>query len=321
MRASSLLAVCLALAALSSVGADEPLARWGFDRKQPAKAHDSVSGADDAILGDHLVVPGVVQSALRMDGESTVIRRAAAKAPKPEQGLTIEAYIAVNAYPWNWVPLVDQSRKQDAGYSFGLDAGGRLGLQVSVQGKWQNLLSADPLPLRRWVHVAGTFDPARGLTIYADGKIVGELPVKGTLTPAAEDDLLIGRVRQAVVPTHAIHPKYPVWYSFDGLLEDLRLYGIPLPAAEIQRQAASVPLPAASPLPPPVLPAGAPGPGSFGAFYTTLHYDELWDASRRVDPGSDIVVRFDRSPRPPRLLAGDLLRRRLGDGKQQMVHR
>ena len=296
MRSPYFLAVYIAFAALSLVRADEPLAQWSFDRTQPAKAHDSISGIDDAISGCHLVVPGLTQSALRMDGESTVIRRSAAKSPRPEQGLTVEAYVAVNAYPWNWVPLVDQSRKQDAGYSFGLDAEGRLGLQIAVQGKWQSLLSTNPVPLRQWIHVAGTFDPAQGLTLYVDGRVVGKLPVQGVLTPASEDDLLIGRVRQLVVPTHAIHPKYPVWYSFDGLLDDIRVYGASLPASEIQRQSASVALPVGGPLPPPVLPAGSPGPGSFGAFYTTLRYDELWDASRRTGPGTDIVVRFDQSP-------------------------
>ena len=100
-----------------------------------------------------------------------------------------------------------------------------------MQGKWQSLLSTNPVPLRQWVHVAGTFDPARGLTLYLDGKIVGELPVQGdTRLRLLEADLLIGRVRQPVVPTHAIHPKYPVWYSFDGLLNDVRIYGTSLPA-------------------------------------------------------------------------------------------
>ena len=296
MQTLLFLAGVVFIASLSSAQVDEPLAQWSFDKNQPGKAHDRISGADDPILGCHQIVAGTANTALRMDGESTMIRRSAAQAPKPERGLCIEAFIAVNAYPWNWVPIVDQAHNQEAGYSFGLDAAGRLGLQVSVQGKWLTLLSTGPVPLRQWTHVAGTFDPAKGLTLYLNGKIVGELAVQGALTPAPGEDLLIGRVRQPLVPTHAIHPKYPVWYSFDGILDDIRLYGVSLPATEVQRQFAAVVPPSTAPLPIPVLPGGVPGAGSFGAFYTTLHYDELWDASRRVGPESDIVVRFDQAP-------------------------
>lgn len=275
---------------------NRPLAQWTFDENQVGKAHDLISGIDDPIAGYYKVVPGVTEKALRLDGESAVISRASAQAPKPDQGLTVEAFVAVNAYPWNWVPIVDQARKQEAGYFFGIDASGRLGLQVSVQGKWQTLSSPNPIPLRKWVHVAGTFDPTKGMTLYLNGQIIAQLAVQGALTLAPEQDLLIGRVRQALVPTNAIHPKYPVWYSFDGILDDLRIYGEPLPESEIQSQFSAATLPSQNPLPPPVLPSGPAGTGTFGAFYTTLHYDELWDAARRIGPDSDVVVRFDQYP-------------------------
>ncbi len=259
-------------------------------------AHDAVSGINDPVGGYAKIVPAVIQNGLRMDGESAVILRPAATAPHLTQGLTVEAYIAVNAYPWNWVPIVDQSRNQQAGYFFGLDASGRLGLQISVNGKWKTVSSTDPVPLRQWVRVAGVFDPAQGLTLYLNGKVAGQLAVQGTPTFAPDQDLLIGRTRQALVPTHAIHPKYPVLYSFDGILNDLRIYGQPLSASEIASHFAATALPVTSPLTPPNLPSGPPGTGSFGAFYTTLHYDDLWDAARRISPDSDVVVRFDQSP-------------------------
>ena len=298
------------------------MARWSFDKTQLSKAHDSASGIDDLISGDHKVVPGVTGDALRMDGESTVIRRAAAGAPKPEQGLSVEAFVAVNAYPWNWVPIVDQARNQEAGYFFGIDASGRLGLQVCVQGKWQSLSSTDPVPLRRWTQVAGAFDPAKGLTLYLDGKIAGELAVHGALTLAPGEDLLIrGGVRQPLVPTHAIHPKYPVWYSFDGILNDIRVYGAALPATEIQGQFVAAPPSAEPPIPPPVLPRWRSGDR---CLRRVLH-----DASlRRVvgrftarQPGIRRGRPFRPVAHPPRFLAGNVVRRRLGDREQQMVHR
>jgi hypothetical protein len=49
-------------------------------------------------------------------------------------------------------------------------------------------------------------------------------------------------------------------------------------------------------LPWPVLPSGPPGAGQFGAYYTTLKYEAMWDEPRRAAPDSDVVVRFDLAP-------------------------
>lgn len=43
----------------------------------------------------------------------------------------------------------------------------------------------------------------------------------------------------------------------------------------------------------PKMPSGPEGPGRFGAYYTTLAYDEAWDAPWRIGPHADVVVRFD----------------------------
>jgi hypothetical protein len=116
------------------------------------------------------------------------------------------------------------------------------------------------------------------------------------LVPANDQDLIIGRVREPILPAQWIHPKYPVWYSFDGLLDELEIYDRSLTANEIAEKYAAFHPPAGNVLPWPVLPSGPPGPGRFGAYYTHLKYDELWDAPRRVGPDSDVVVRFDQSP-------------------------
>ena len=44
------------------------------------------------------------------------------------------------------------------------------------------------------------------------------------------------------------------------------------------------------------LPSGPPGAGSFGAYYTTLKFQDTWDRLRRIGPDSDVIVRFEQSP-------------------------
>jgi hypothetical protein len=134
------------------------------------------------------------------------------------------------------------------------------------------------------------------MVIYVDGKSAGSLPLRGTLIPAEGEDLVIGRACDPVLPAQWIHPKIPVRYSFDGILDELRIYDRSLTAEEIAKIYADAHYPGGDALPWPVLPSGPPGAGPFGAFYTTLNYDEMWDEPRRVAPDSDVVVRFDQSP-------------------------
>ncbi len=86
--------------------------------------------------------------------------------------------------------------------------------------------------------MVGTFDSTRGLAVYIDGKEVGRLPVEGSMKAAEHVDLLIGRTRQAVLPlpAEAIHPFYPVWYSLDGILDEVKIYSRSLSPEEVQKE-------------------------------------------------------------------------------------
>jgi Concanavalin A-like lectin/glucanases superfamily len=273
-----------------------PVAEWHFDESSGQVAHDSVSGVDDGIGGLFKWVPGVSGNGLRLDGESTVIVRNHKHVPLINEGLTVDGWIAVDTYPWNWVPIVENRREEQAGYSFGVDCFGHVGLKVAVHGQWWSSLSEAQLPLKKWAHVAGTYDPTKGITIYLNGKAVGQFPLQGSLAPADREDLVIGRTREPVLPAQWIHPKIPIRYSFDGILDEIRIYERSLSPAEIAAAYSEVHPPSGDVLPWPVLPSGPPGAGRFGAFYTTLKYDDLWDEPRRAAPNSDVVVRFDMSP-------------------------
>ena len=240
-------------------------AQWSFDEKDGAVARDSVRGADDNVSGHFKHVSGVTGEGLRFDGETTGITRAAQDSPQITNALTVEAWIAVSTYPWNWVPIIDQSRGEEQrrgeiGYSVGVDAFGHLGLQVSVNGKFQTVISKDPLPLKKWSHIAATFENDHGLKIYVNGQLAGELAVQGAFTPANGQDLVIGRVRDAVVPLEWIHPKFPVWYSFDGIIDELQLYNRSLSNTDVAADFGKVRLPEANALAWPKLPSGPSGP-------------------------------------------------------------
>ena len=273
-----------------------PVAQWLFNETSGAVAHDSISGADDAILGVFKRVNGVSGNGLRFDGESTAIIRGYKGVPQTTGGITVDAWVAVNTYPWNWVPMVENRREEQAGYFFGIDCFGHVGLKVAVKGQWWSLVSKAELPLKKWAHIAGTYDPAKGMQIYIDGTSAGEFDLQGVLSPAEREDLVIGRARDPILPAQWIHPKIPIRYSFDGILDEIRIYDRSLSADEIAAAYAVVHAPKADVLPWPVLPSGPPGVGKFGALYTTLKYDDMWDEPRRAALNSDVVVRFDQAP-------------------------
>lgn len=296
--------LCALLAPRTGLAQNDGLvAHWSFDQTSGDVAQDSVTGIADKVEGYANYVPGIVGTALRFDGYTTGVARDARKAPRLKDALTVEAWVALNTYPWNLAPIVDDEADQQVGYLLGVDPLGHVSLQVSVNRVWQTLTTAAQLPLKKWSHVAGVFSSTDGLTIFIDGKQAGHLDLKGDMSPLEDawyghDGLLIGRVRQPTlpVPSERDNPKFAVMYSMDGLLDEVKIYNRALQPDELVKEYAAANAPQGEVLPWAKLPAGPPGPGPFGAYYTTLHYDDAWEAPRRIAPDSDVVVRFDDSP-------------------------
>jgi hypothetical protein len=306
-------AAALLLSGLRAQGAalPDPVAHWAFEEESAAGAVDSITGTEDRIVGFFQRTVGAEGRGLRFDGYTTAVVRSAKpvaisdtkgapvadKIPRLGPAFTLSAWVAVDAYPWNWLPLVDQDRDDQEGYSFGIDALGHVGLRLAVNGAWQSVTSIRSIPLKKWAHVAATFDHASGLVVYIDGEEAARLSISGEPTPAEGTDLLIGRVRRPTLPfpSGAIHPLDPVWYSLEGILDEVEIWSACLSNEQIRSLRSGAHAPAGEVLPYAKLPAGSPGAGAFGAYPCTLSYDGSWDRMRRMGPSTDVVVRFDRS--------------------------
>jgi hypothetical protein len=277
-----ILAGCLANAVLA---ADRtPVASWSFDQ----------GPGGDEVRGYHKFVNGVAGQALRLDGQTTVVVRAAAKMPRLAGAFSVEAWVAIQTYPWTWCAIVNQEKDLRAGYFFGIDPEGRFGLQAAVNGAWQECRSAAGLPLYAWNHLLATFDPATGFKLYLNGQPAGEKAVTATPLFAPEADAWIGRNQTPLGLSNEIRVVAPVAFSFDGLIDEVRIHDRALAPSEASRIAPKPVGPA--PLGPPVLPSGPKGPGRFGAYYTRLRYAEEWENPWRVGEAADVVVRFDETP-------------------------
>jgi len=263
-----------------------PLASWSFDQGQ----------GPDEVRGFHKFVPGVAGNALRFDGQTTSVFRSASASPRLGRSFSVEAWVAVQTYPWTWCAVVNQEKDRRAGYFFGIDPEGRFGLHVALDGRWEESRSKVALPLYSWNHILAVFDASSGFKLYLNGKLAGEKTVSGTPRFAPGADVWIGRNQTPLGLSEEIRVVAPVAFSFDGLIDEVRIFDGALNADEI-RAAFSTPAPSGPPpLRPPVLPSGPKGPGRFGAYYTRLKYAEEWENPWRVGEASDVVVRFDETP-------------------------
>ena len=177
MRRVVLAGLALCMAAGAAAAAQDrlspvqgPVAWWPLDTAEAGTSPGRAGGHRDRIEGLHRVALGVVGQAIVFDGYTTVLRRTAATAPLVSSAFTVEAWLALGAYPWNVVPVVDHGDERMRGYVFGLGPRGELSLKVAVDGRWLETRSPDgAVPLRRWTHVAARYDVASGLSLFVNG--------------------------------------------------------------------------------------------------------------------------------------------------------
>lgn len=183
---------------------------------------------------------------------------------------------------------------------FGVDAEGHIGLHLAIDGRWHECTSEVKIPLLKWSHIAGTFDKDRGIDIYINGKPAGSLVVKGLVTPARGGDLLLGKSHRKMAPVNTERGPSRKLLSnmiFDGLIDEVKIYGCALSAEQISQSYAAVKPRQKQPLTRRVMPTGPKNlPPRFAATYCRLSYADEWEIPWRVGDKADILVRFDETP-------------------------
>ena len=264
-------------------------ASWSFDTAHGSTTIESAGQREDTIQGNFSYVSGVKGDAIKFDGFTTRITRDSHTAPRIGQAFTFMAWVAPQAYPWNWNAILEQKNR----YFFGLDATGHIGLRVFVDDQWRECISTTEIPFMQWSHVAASFDPKIGLSLYVNGEEASRLAIAGHLADNG-GSFQIGRNLDPLPA--AASRKIPASYSLDGILDELRVYSRELSPAEIRSvYEASRPT-----SPPPLawrkLPRIPDGQRHFGAFYTSLKFYREWDQLWRIDDYPDLVVTFDDAP-------------------------
>jgi len=277
-----------------------PAAYWKFDEAKGDLATEQVGGCNCVISGHKsLWKKGVSGTCLQFDGYSSLVALPRDKAPQITEALTLEAWVAIGAYPWNWAPIVQQG--DDEGYFLGVNAHGYPGLRLQVGNEWKELVSGRRLSRRRWHHVVGTFEGAASvMAIYIDGTPAGRLNVGSAGLSTTGDDVRIGMAGVARRPTDRVRKEtFDTLYGFDGLIDEVRIYDVALTPEMVLasydafnpgRGVCEQPDMERRSLP------DAAGTGKFEARYTRLRYYETWDNMWRLGEHPNVVVGFDKLP-------------------------
>jgi hypothetical protein len=298
--------------------------QWSFNENQNIEMNygerwdryytkESKTNTDFRIRGLAKYVPGVKGSAIKFDGFSSYIEGTPKIFEEDEDDLlprdiSIEAWISLGSYPWNWAPIVTIGRYKITGFYFGVDSRGRLGFHMSdATSVWHEANSTLGeksklgMDLYKWHHVVGTYSPEKGLAVYIDGKLEGTYNDfqfdYGIAYSELDKGFRLGKNREDLSPTEPIRDwaTYPSRYTFDGIVDEIKIHSKSLSAEEVSKMYRST-TPENEPLfHPRKFPTIKPS-GRFAANYTRLNFYPEWDAIWPVGEFMDVVVQFDELP-------------------------
>ncbi len=291
----------------------KPLIRFSFDEGHGLTTREAVSGSMVPVEGHAAHWRGGVSGrALMMDGWTSQVQMPTDLAQQVDGRISLDAWIAIAAYPWNTCPIVQQidlsGGEEGDGVMLAVEADGRASMWVTVRrgaGTERIAVKADELiPRFRWTRLTGVVDAGGEqctLRLYVDGRQVAQSQqAAGRLALAADAPLRIaqGVKRMPYLPVG--RGQYPSQYSFDGLVDEVAIFAEALSDEQIELGNAAYGMTDQRRADPDmirrVLPAGDAQWNEFGARYTHLPYHECWNKMFRVCGHGDIVVSFDKLP-------------------------
>ena len=252
----------------------EPVAWWRFDEGKGNTTAEQKSGTRREVAGHKtLWRQGVSGTALQFDGYTSKINLPDKQSPEPKDALTIESWISIGAYPWSYVPIVQQiegvpeelistkgqeavlhgeegrdkmvlekmsdfdfvlKKEDETGYFFGLDGYGRPVFKLRVGGEWEELTADFHMERRTWYHLAATYDKKTGLMkIFLNGKPIEQKKVARSNIELAKKDLKIGQGKERRPIRPVRMNTFKDNYSFDGLIDEIKIYDKALSAQQI----------------------------------------------------------------------------------------
>jgi hypothetical protein len=296
-KVATLLFAALLVTGYSSVQAQDPIFHWNFENIQNRKTAEVIHGKTDTLEGYYGESAGVKGKGLALDGFTACLKGNGTGQSKGMKEFTVEAWIALGEYPWNWCPILTTESNEVKGYRLLVGPLGQAALECAIGEQWISCTSErDALPLRKWMHVVGVYRANTDMCLYINGELKSTIKISGAYT-VAPANFEIGMVAFPGKPSdiHRTWGTVAQYFGLDGILDEVKVYNAALSADQVRTGFSSVKTmdPGIAPR---KLPTIARNPRRFGAFYTKLKYYPGWDNLWPVDQDPDIVVCFEKSP-------------------------
>ena len=193
------------------------LAYWTFDEGSGTTAYDSSGNNSTGTVAGAQWTSSLFGSALNFDGTFQV--NVPNSIPlNPVSGLTLSAWI--NASAWSFTPRIVQKGQSDNQYRLYGDANAGL-LVFNISGVTNGTVTTALPGAGAWYHVVGTYDKSL-MGLYVNGLLVTQQVASGAL-PVTTDTLSVGGKPGSGSGL----------YHFNGIIDDVRIYGSALPPDEI----------------------------------------------------------------------------------------
>lgn len=197
------------------------IAYWRLDEGTGTKASDCTPGAHHGTVMGAVWAPGKVGSgALAFTGDTVELGN-----PPAFQligAMTVSAWINVNRTDVSG-RILSKSSQSDRGWEINIEAGGTLEFKVARDTASYAQVSRPFPTLKQWKHVAGVYQPGTALRLYVDGT---EVAATTSNVPAQQRNSPLD-VRMGAMPNE-------LCCRMDGTIDDVRLYGRALTAAEVR---------------------------------------------------------------------------------------
>ena len=295
------------------------IVNFAFDEGLGEVAHESLSDYRSFITGRKtLWRKGVSGTCLQFDGYYTEVRMPTDKALPISDEISLQAYIAIGAYPWSWCPIVQQAddvpenvitgrrdgnyfvdmeKENDTGFFLGIDGEGHPGFKLRVGGEWEELYGEFHLERRQWYLLTATYSRQNHkMKIFVDDQLVGQIEVNDGMVELSDNDILVGRGKERRPINPVRRNTFPGQYGFDGLIDEVKIFNLALSDDMISVQYKMANLSDTElDMDERIMPAGLPVT-KFGASYEHLKFYDIWDNLWCFSDHPDVVVGFEDNP-------------------------
>jgi hypothetical protein len=277
--------------------AQTPQIHWSFEKISNRTALETTGNKADTLEGYFGQAHGVVGSGLTLDGFTACMKGTGTKQIKGLKEFTIEAWVALGEYPWNWCPILTTESNEIKGYRLMVGPLGQAALECAIGEQWVACTSErDALPLRKWMHIVGVYRANTDMSLYINGELKSTVKISESFT-ATTSDFVVGMVAAPEKPSdiHRTWGTIAQYFGLDGILDEIKLYDKGMSPDQVRTAYAAI-KPGVPEIAERKLPKIENNPRKFGAFYTKLKYYPGWDNLWPVDQDPDIVVCFEKSP-------------------------